>query len=96
LADYLVNGFNLPINYFGLDISSNCSKHKIYSNLDEIQEDDFDIIVMAYIAEHLGYEAYLNDFQPKIHNKLDRNGFFLFAVPNPINLRNYFCRLEFS
>ena len=91
LADYLKNGHALEIDYLGVDISSECKEYPIFKTVDEIKVDDFDIIVMTHVAEHLELGDYIENYQKKIAKKLKKEGYFIFAVPNPMNIKNNFC-----
>jgi len=91
LADYLENGHGLKIDYYGVDISSNCKEYPITKTINEVETKDFDIIVMTHVAEHLKLDDYIENYQKKLVEKLKSNGYFIFAVPNPLNIKNNFC-----
>lgn len=93
LADYLKNGYDIPIDYYGVDISAYSDEYSVAEKIDQVKEENFDIIVMTHVAEHLTLDDYIENFQPKLAEKLKSDGFFVFAVPNPLNPKNYFCDL---
>jgi 2-polyprenyl-3-methyl-5-hydroxy-6-metoxy-1,4-benzoquinol methylase len=90
LADFL-EANNIKIDYEGLDISKIESKYKIYSGFNEIPvKNKYDLIVMSHVAEHMNYEQYLSEFQGNIKKFLAPSGYFVFATPNPYNIRTQF------
>lgn len=91
LADYLENGHGIKIDYFGVDISSDCAEYPVVETIDEIKADNFDVIVMTHVAEHLKLDDYIENYQKKLAEKLRPKGYFVFAVPNPLNIKNTFC-----
>jgi SAM-dependent methyltransferase len=91
LADYLQNGHGLEIDYFGVDISSDSKEYPVVKTIDEIEANDFDVIVMTHVAEHLKLDDYIENYQKKLAEKLRPGGYFIFAVPNPLNVKNNLC-----
>lgn len=93
LADYLENGHNISIDYYGVDISAHCNKYTVAEKIEQINTNEFDLVVMTHVAEHLSLDDYIENYQEKIVEKLKAGGYFVFAVPNPLNPKNYFCDL---
>lgn len=88
VADFLkIN--SVKFDYTGVDISRVKTGYKVLGDLSQVKG-KFDLVIMTHVAEHMTYNQFLDDFLSKIPLYLNKGGIFVFAVPNPVNLKTQF------
>lgn len=72
------------IDYAGVDVAHFGVNFPIYETLDEVPGNDFDLIFLSEVAEHMPADRFAQEYLQRLPRMLKRDGFAVVSVPNPL------------
>lgn len=73
-----------PIDYTGVDIANFAVDFPVYPNLEAVPGNDFDVIFLSEVAEHMTADRFAQDYLHRLPRMLKRDGCAIVSVPNPL------------
>lgn len=85
LRDYLrLRDPGSNIDYVGVDVAPADVDFHVYTDLSEVTEQVFDLIVMSEVAEHMPADVFIEQYLSRFPALLSPQGSVIVSVPNPL------------
>ncbi len=72
------------IDYAGVDVAHFAVDFPIYSSLRDVPGNDFDLIFLSEVAEHMTADTFAEEYLQRLPRMLKREGLAIVSVPNPL------------
>lgn len=72
------------IDYAGVDVAHFTVDFPVYEQLQDVPGDDFDLIFLSEVAEHMTADTFAQEYLERLPRLLKRDGCAIVSVPNPL------------
>ncbi len=72
------------INYAGVDVAHFAVDFPLYENLGQVPGNDFDLIFLSEVAEHMTADTFAEEYLQRLPGMLKSDGLVVISVPNPL------------
>lgn len=72
------------IDYAGVDVAQFAVDFPVYPSLDAVPGNDFDLIFLSEVAEHMTADTFAQEYLQRLPRMLKRDGAAIVSVPNPL------------
>ena len=72
------------IDYTGVDVTNFAVNFQVYPSLEAVPGDDFDLIFLSEVAEHMTADTFVKENLQRLPRMLKRDGCAIVSVPNPL------------
>ena len=72
------------IDYTGVDVTHFAVDFPVYPSLDAVPGNDFDLIFLSEVAEHMTADTFAQEYLRRLPRMLKRDGAAIVSVPNPL------------
>lgn len=72
------------VDYAGVDVAHFTVDFPIYASLAEVPGNDFDLIFLSEVAEHMTADTFAEEYLQRLPRMLKRGGLAIVSVPNPL------------